>query len=115
MVKCKECGGNITFSESSIRGLGFKLVVNCVNCEPRYILSCPLINTAYEVNRRITFAMRLLGIGYDGIKKFCGLMDLPKIFHKNVYYEVMMRGQFQDDSQAQISYARLKGLYRLPC
>ncbi|XP_071653036.1 uncharacterized protein [Temnothorax longispinosus] len=89
MVKCKECGGNITFSESSIRGLGFKLVVNCVNCEPRYILSCPLINTAYEVNRRITFAMRLLGIGYDGIKKFCGLMDLPKIFHKNVYYEVM--------------------------
>jgi len=29
MIMCKTCGGNVTFSESSIRGLGFKLVVKC--------------------------------------------------------------------------------------
>jgi len=89
MVKCKECDGNLTFSESSIRGLGFKLVINCNNCEPRYINSCPLIKNAYEINRRIVFAMRILGVDYDGIRKFCGIMDLPKMFSKKVYYDVI--------------------------
>ena len=36
-MKCKSCESNITFDESNIRGLGFNLVVNCKNCEPRYI------------------------------------------------------------------------------
>lgn len=72
IVKCKTCNGNVTFSESSIRGLGFKLVINCHNYEPRYINSCPLIQNAYEINRRIVFAMTLFGIGYEGIRKFCG-------------------------------------------
>jgi hypothetical protein len=63
IVKCKTCDGNINFSETSIRGLGFKLVIDCDNCEPRYINSSPLIQHAYEINRRIVFAMRLLGIG----------------------------------------------------
>ncbi|XP_036148684.1 uncharacterized protein LOC118647819 [Monomorium pharaonis] len=89
MLKCKTCNGNINFSESNICGLGFKLVVNCDNCEPRYINSCPLIKNAYEINRRIVFVMRLLGIGYDGVKKFCGLMDISKMFTKNVYYDIL--------------------------
>jgi len=89
MVKCKECNGNLTFSESSIHGLGFKLVINCTNCEPRYINSCPLIKNVYEINRRIIFAMRILDVGYNGIQKFCGIMDLPKIFSKKVYYDVV--------------------------
>lgn len=66
-IKCKTCNGDISFSESSIRGFGFKLVIQCDKCEPRYINSCPLIQNAYEINRRIVFAMRLLGVGYDGI------------------------------------------------
>ena len=89
IVKCKECDGNLTFSESSIRGLGFKLVINCNNCEPRYIISCLLIKNDYEVNRRIIFAMRIVGVGYDGIRKFCGIMDLPKMFSIKVYYIVI--------------------------
>lgn len=62
MIKCKECNGNVTFSEASIRGFGFKLVISCDNCEPQYINSCPLINNAYEINRRIVFAM-VISIG----------------------------------------------------
>ena len=60
MMKCKECDGNLTFSESSIRGRKFKLVINCNNCEPRYINFCPLMKNAYEINRRIVFAIRIL-------------------------------------------------------
>ena len=32
------------------------------------------IGKAYEINRRIVFTMRLLGVGYEGIRKFCGFM-----------------------------------------
>jgi len=85
---CKTCGSDITFQETSQRGLGFKLVVKCEQCEPKYIDSCPLISNAYEVNRRFIFSMRLLGIGLNGAEKFCGLMDLPRPIH--IYFNLSM-------------------------
>lgn len=83
MVVCKKCKSNITFSEASNRGLGFKVVVACETCGPNYINASPLLNNhAYDINRRITFAMRLLGVGLHDIIKFCAFMDLPRpIFH----------------------------------
>lgn len=36
-VKCKSCNGKIKFETASPRGLGFKIVVVCDNCENRYI------------------------------------------------------------------------------
>lgn len=89
ILKCKTCDGNINFAESSVRGLGFKLIITCEKCEPRYITSCPLINHAYEINRRIVFAMRLLGIGYNGLRKFCGIMDVSKVFNEKVYNDII--------------------------
>lgn len=72
LVVCKSCGSSIKFEESSCRGLGFKIAVVCEKCPPKYINASPLINNhAYDINRRIVFAMRLLGIGINGIKKFC--------------------------------------------
>lgn len=77
-VKCKTCGGDVEFTSGSIRGLGFKILVLCSSCNPTSISSCPYIQTAYEINTRFCFAMRLLGIGLNRAKKFCGLMDLPQ-------------------------------------
>lgn len=80
---CKQCGSNVTFSEASNRGLGFKVAVNCPNCNATYINASPLINDhAYDINRRIIFAIRLLGVGLHGIVKFRAFMELPRpIFH----------------------------------
>jgi len=61
-VKCKTCG-DVKFAAESIRGLGFKILVSCPSCKPTSIPSCPYIKTAYEINQRFHFAMRLLGIG----------------------------------------------------
>ncbi|KAL1488866.1 hypothetical protein ABEB36_014661 [Hypothenemus hampei] len=33
IVQCKKCGGDVTFTETSLRGLGFKLKVKCAKCE----------------------------------------------------------------------------------
>jgi len=84
ILKC-QCGGSVTFSESCVRGLGFKLVVLCQKCGSTSIDSSPLINGhAYDINRRVTFAMRIIGIGRQGITKFCAFMCFPKpVFQKS--------------------------------
>ncbi|KYQ48553.1 hypothetical protein ALC60_12399, partial [Trachymyrmex zeteki] len=37
-VKCKSCGGNVEFEESSKRELGFKITIKCPSCAPKLIL-----------------------------------------------------------------------------
>ena len=59
-VKCKTCDSDIAFHERSPRGLGFKILIACPNCPDVVIPSCKFINYAYEINRRIVLAMRLL-------------------------------------------------------
>lgn len=82
VVKCKTCNKDVKFSESTKRGLGFKIIVSCGNCTETTIPNSSFINKAYEINRRIILAMRLLGIGLNGIEKFCAFMELPRpIFH----------------------------------
>lgn len=49
------------------------------------IPSSPQINSAFEINRRFSFAMRSLGVGAKGAKQFCGLMDLPPSIVQSSY------------------------------
>lgn len=89
LIVCKDCKKNINFGEAGHRGLGFKIVLTC-ECGDHSIHSGPLIdNRAYEINKRLVLAMRLLGIGQNGIKLFCGLMDLGNGISKTVYDSVM--------------------------
>ncbi|XP_071568778.1 uncharacterized protein [Temnothorax nylanderi] len=89
LVQCKTCQTNVKFTETSKRGLGFKIVVSCEKCEKTYINSCPLVGHAYEVNKRIVLAMRLLGIGLHGIKKFCAFMELPRPIFQSFYDKIV--------------------------
>lgn len=42
------------------------------------INTIPLIEkNAYDINRRIVFTMKLLGLNYTDITKFCAFMNLP--------------------------------------
>ncbi|KAK0181687.1 hypothetical protein PV327_003952 [Microctonus hyperodae] len=90
-VVCRTCGGDIKFLKSSSRGLGFKLNVFCTKCDDNIqsVPSSPLINTAYEINRRFTFAMRLLGKGLKAMQLFCGVMDLPSCIAKATFDPIM--------------------------
>ncbi|KYN50315.1 hypothetical protein ALC62_11488 [Cyphomyrmex costatus] len=61
-------------------------MLECENCNPRYILSSERIGQAYAINRRFIFIMRILGLGLVGCDKFCGLMDIASSFlHKSSY------------------------------
>lgn len=91
VVVCKICQSKVKFTESSKRGLGFKLVVSCEKCEKTEIPSCPLVEKGYEINRRIIIAMRLLGVGWHGIRKFCAFMELPRTTFHSFYDKVVKR------------------------
>lgn len=84
LLCCKSCHGAVKFEESGQRGLGWKLVVSC-KCGANIVNSGPFINNGFEVNRRIVFAMRLLGVGMKGVNLFCSLMDLCKGLSKKAY------------------------------
>lgn len=84
-VKCKNCNSDITFRERNPRGLGFKIIIACPNCPEVVIPSCKYIRNAYEINRRIVLAMRLVGVGLNGIMKFCAFMELPRPVFQSFY------------------------------
>lgn len=86
LVKCKNCDKDVEFNVTGEQGLGFKISVEC-NCNRSEINSCPkIVNKSFEINRRLVFAMRLLGVGLKGINLFCGMMDLGHVLAINTYY-----------------------------
>ena len=85
LLMCKKYKKDVTFTKASPRGLGFTIAVEC-SCGVTYINSCPLIDKAFEINRRIVFAMRLLGVGFKGLELFCGIMDIGHGLAANTYY-----------------------------
>lgn len=92
-VVCKECGGEVLFEESDVRGLGFKINVRCLSkCQKKKINSCPgigLQSNAYEVNYRSVLALRLLGHGLTGLQTLCHLMDLPSPVTQGSYQNIV--------------------------
>jgi len=66
---CRKCNHNLSFGQSGDRGLGFKISVKC-KCGTILIDSGPFIRNSYDINRRIVFAMRLLGIAREGTNIF---------------------------------------------
>lgn len=88
LVNCNSCKQKITFGESRHRGLGFEVILTCM-CDRRELNSGPLINTGYEINRRIVFVLRLLGVGREGINLFCGLMDMCQGLAKGSYDNIV--------------------------
>lgn len=79
---CKQCGSEVKFLQASVRGLRFKLHIECVlhvcDKDINRVYSPPLIETAYEINRRFAFVMCVHGTELQGMHLFCSLMDLPR-------------------------------------
>lgn len=89
LVLCATCKKEIIFSRTAHRGLGFKIALQC-SCESvQYIASSPFVNKSFEINRKIVFAMRLLGVGREGINIFCSLMDICQGISISTYYSCL--------------------------
>lgn len=64
-------------------------MLQCSCKNNKYIQSCPLVNKAYEINRRIVIAMRLLGVGREEINIFCSVMDICQGLCISTYYSCL--------------------------
>ncbi|KYN14574.1 hypothetical protein ALC57_13208, partial [Trachymyrmex cornetzi] len=95
---CRTCGKDVILSETNKRGLGFKVIISCGNCEDKYCSSSPYIKNGYEINKGITFVMRILGIGLQGMKKFCAFMDLAAPIFYSFYDSIVQTIAIATDS-----------------
>lgn len=102
-VKCKQCGGNVRFQTENTRGLDFKILVLCEDCQPTGIFSCPKIGSAYEINRRFAFTMQCLGHGSTGERKFYGLMDFPPPIAQSTHDEIQKNIYTASKAVAEVS------------
>ena len=50
-----------------------------------------MIENAYEINRRMVFLFRLLGIGQEGLNIFCGLMDICTAIANETYQSCVQK------------------------
>ena len=69
---CRNFKKTVTSVDSARRGFGFKIVLRC-QCGIEVIPSCSFIQNAYEINRRIVFVMKLLGVVSEGLNMGEGL------------------------------------------
>lgn len=51
ILVCKNCGNDVSFAETSKKGLGFKIVVSCGKCTDTHINNSPLIEKAYDIHK----------------------------------------------------------------
>jgi len=88
ILVCRQCKQKVSFAESGQKGLGFKITVTC-KCGTTMIPSSPFIHNAYEINRRIVLAMRLLGVAREGINIFCGIMNFGSGLSQHAYDRII--------------------------
>ena len=90
-ITCKECNGEISFTQKNDRGVGFKICVE-YSCGGKFIESLPSITkNVYEINQRRVFVTRILGLGYNGLKTFLSLMDISSTFSVTLYYSAISK------------------------
>ena len=73
------------------RGFASTLVVVCSNCKycNEFLTSKICNNKAgCDVNRRSVYAMRSIGVGYTGLRKFAMLMNMPPPMTANNYSKI---------------------------
>ncbi|GFS79081.1 uncharacterized protein TNCV_4408101 [Trichonephila clavipes] len=90
---CPNCNTKANLKEKILYGLVSEFYVECNSCSTLTTFKSSSVIASskdYEVNTRITYAMRTVGLGFCGIKNFCTAMDLlPPVSQKS--YERILR------------------------
>ena len=87
LLPCPKCGKvMLDLCELKRDGMASHMKLECVCCG----WSHDFINTkktrqSYQINRRSFYAVRRIGGGYEQLKRFCYLMNLPPPLSENAY------------------------------
>ena len=93
LLACPDCQNTSIelFDDLSMKnGCASSLQVCCTTCQWSYqFCSSEKSKGTYEVNRRYIYAMRSIGQGFSGAKKFCCIMNIPNLPTKNNYAKIV--------------------------
>ncbi|GFR18742.1 uncharacterized protein TNCT_307251 [Trichonephila clavata] len=93
-VTCPNCNTKAVLKEKILYGLVSEFYVECYSCSTLSTFKSSAVIASgkdYEVNTRITYAMRTLGQGFCGIKHFCTAMDLPPPVSQKAYEKILRK------------------------
>ncbi|GFU99263.1 uncharacterized protein TNCV_2739241 [Trichonephila clavipes] len=91
---CPNCNTKVVLKEKILYGLVSEFYVECYSCSTLTTFKSSSVIASskdYEVNTRITYAMRTVGLGFCGIKNFCTAMDLPSPVSQKSYERIMRK------------------------
>ncbi|GFU73336.1 uncharacterized protein TNCV_4731531 [Trichonephila clavipes] len=91
---CTNCNTKVVLKEKILYGLVSEFYVECYSCSTLTTFKSSSVIASskdYEVNTRITYAMRTVGLGFCGIKNFCTAMDLPSPVSQKSYERIMRK------------------------
>ncbi|GFU46711.1 uncharacterized protein NPIL_313021 [Nephila pilipes] len=93
LLICCYCGSKVVLKERVLCGLVSEFYSEFDSCRTQYTFkSSPVLeshNHDYEINTRIIYAMRTVGIDLSGLKNFCSVMDLPPPVSQKFYDRIL--------------------------
>ncbi|GFX15046.1 uncharacterized protein TNCV_4898141 [Trichonephila clavipes] len=91
---CPNCNTKVVLKEKILYGLVSEFYVECYSCSSLTTFKSSSVIASskdYEINTRITYAMRTVGLGFCGIKNFCTAIDLPSPVSQKSYERIMRK------------------------
>ncbi|GFS52943.1 uncharacterized protein TNCV_330911 [Trichonephila clavipes] len=88
---CPNCNTKAVLKQNILYGLMPEFYVECYSCSTLTTFKSSSVIASskdYEVNTRITYAMRTVGLGFCGIKNFCTAMDMPPPVSQKSYERI---------------------------
>ena len=77
--ECLECKLELVEDDTKRMGSASCLSLHCSSCgHNEEFYTSKKVGHCFEVNRRMVYAMRSIGCGLSGMKKFCSTMDMPQ-------------------------------------
>lgn len=84
LAVCKNCHSNLEITVDRRNGLKFESVIKCSNCELQkvYTNAAQIVldeeeTKYYDINLRLVYGLRSIGIGREGARLFCGILNIP--------------------------------------
>ena len=75
---CQKCCLEFLEDNDNRMGCASYFNLRCSSCKwEKKLYTSKQNKNFYEVNRRMVYAMRSIGCGHAGAKRFCGLMNMP--------------------------------------
>ena len=91
-VRCPLCKQGHAVLEEEKMGLASLLILKCSSSKCKfeklfYTFNKVVNSQAFEVNRRVVLATRNIGVGHQGLVKFCGVMNMLPPMQENLFQD----------------------------